>query len=75
LSETPPDVAFAADHDDPDERRKSDYGRCFIIAGAAALGIGGELVAASVLESGDLAPIVEAARSFVSIVCDALKTV
>jgi 2-dehydro-3-deoxyphosphogluconate aldolase / (4S)-4-hydroxy-2-oxoglutarate aldolase len=40
----------------------------FIHAGAAALGIGGELVSASALESGNTAPIVEAARSFVSIV-------
>jgi len=45
----------------------------FILAGAAALGIGGELVSASALESGDLAPIVEAARSFVSIVRNARK--
>jgi 2-dehydro-3-deoxyphosphogluconate aldolase/(4S)-4-hydroxy-2-oxoglutarate aldolase len=43
----------------------------FILAGAAALGIGGELVSTSALESGDLAPIVEAARSFVSIVRNA----
>ena len=46
----------------------------FILAGAAALGIGGELVSASVLESGDLAPIVEAARGFVSIVRNARKS-
>lgn len=45
----------------------------FILAGAAALGIGGELVSASALESGDLAPIVEAARGFVSIVRNARK--
>jgi len=45
----------------------------FILAGAAALGIGGELVSAPALESGDLAPIVEAARGFVSIVCNARK--
>jgi 2-dehydro-3-deoxyphosphogluconate aldolase/(4S)-4-hydroxy-2-oxoglutarate aldolase len=46
----------------------------FITAGAAALGIGGELVSASALESGDLAPIVEAARSFVSIIRNARKS-
>lgn len=43
----------------------------FIVAGAAALGIGGELVSASALESGDTAPIVEAAQEFVSIVRNA----
>jgi 2-dehydro-3-deoxyphosphogluconate aldolase/(4S)-4-hydroxy-2-oxoglutarate aldolase len=43
----------------------------FILAGAAALGIGGELVSASALESGDTAPIVEAAQEFVSIVRNA----
>jgi len=43
----------------------------FILAGAAALGIGGELVSASALESGNTVPIVEAARSFVSIVREA----
>jgi 2-dehydro-3-deoxyphosphogluconate aldolase/(4S)-4-hydroxy-2-oxoglutarate aldolase len=47
----------------------------FIIAGGAALGVGGELVSASALESGDLKPIVEAARSFVSIVRDARKAI
>jgi 2-dehydro-3-deoxyphosphogluconate aldolase/(4S)-4-hydroxy-2-oxoglutarate aldolase len=46
----------------------------FILAGAAALGIGGELVSASALESGNLAPIVEAARSFASIVRNARKS-
>ena len=46
----------------------------FILAGAAALGIGGELVSASALESGDLAPIVEAARGFASIVRNARKS-
>jgi 2-dehydro-3-deoxyphosphogluconate aldolase/(4S)-4-hydroxy-2-oxoglutarate aldolase len=40
----------------------------FISAGAAALGIGGELVSAAALESGDVTPIVEAARGFVAIV-------
>jgi 2-dehydro-3-deoxyphosphogluconate aldolase/(4S)-4-hydroxy-2-oxoglutarate aldolase len=43
----------------------------FILAGAAALGVGGELVSASALESGDVSPIVEAARAFVSIVREA----
>jgi 2-dehydro-3-deoxyphosphogluconate aldolase / (4S)-4-hydroxy-2-oxoglutarate aldolase len=46
----------------------------FILAGAAALGIGGELVSAPTLESGDLTPIVEAARGFVSIVRNARKS-
>jgi 2-dehydro-3-deoxyphosphogluconate aldolase/(4S)-4-hydroxy-2-oxoglutarate aldolase len=40
----------------------------FIIAGATALGVGGELVWASALESGNTAPIVEAAQGFVAIV-------
>jgi 2-dehydro-3-deoxyphosphogluconate aldolase/(4S)-4-hydroxy-2-oxoglutarate aldolase len=40
----------------------------FILAGAVALGVGGELVSAAALESGNTAPIVEAARSFVAIV-------
>jgi len=43
----------------------------FILAGAAALGIGGELVSALALESGNTVPIVDAARSFVSIVREA----
>jgi 2-dehydro-3-deoxyphosphogluconate aldolase / (4S)-4-hydroxy-2-oxoglutarate aldolase len=43
----------------------------FIRAGAAALGVGGELVTASALESGNTAPIVEAARSLVAVVRDA----
>ena len=43
----------------------------FILAGAAALGIGGELVSASALESGDTAPIVAAAQEFVAIVRNA----
>jgi len=43
----------------------------FILAGAAALGIGGELVSASALESGNTSPIVEAAQSFVAIVRNA----
>jgi len=40
----------------------------FIRAGAAALGIGSELVSASALESGNTAVVTEAARSYVSIV-------
>ena len=40
----------------------------FILAGAAALGVGGELVSASALESGDTAPITEAARALVAII-------
>jgi 2-dehydro-3-deoxyphosphogluconate aldolase/(4S)-4-hydroxy-2-oxoglutarate aldolase len=43
----------------------------FLIAGAAALGIGGELVLASALESGNTAPIVDAAQGFVAIVRNA----
>jgi len=43
----------------------------FILAGAVALGIGGELVSASALESGDTASIVEAAQEFVAIVRNA----
>jgi 2-dehydro-3-deoxyphosphogluconate aldolase/(4S)-4-hydroxy-2-oxoglutarate aldolase len=45
----------------------------FILAGAAALGIGGELVSASALESGNSDLIVETARSFASIVRNARK--
>lgn len=40
----------------------------FIQAGSAALGIGGELVSASALQSGNTSEIVEAARKFVAIV-------
>jgi 2-dehydro-3-deoxyphosphogluconate aldolase/(4S)-4-hydroxy-2-oxoglutarate aldolase len=40
----------------------------FMIAGAAALGIGGELVSPSALQSGNTAPIVDAAQDFVAIV-------
>jgi 2-dehydro-3-deoxyphosphogluconate aldolase/(4S)-4-hydroxy-2-oxoglutarate aldolase len=40
----------------------------FMIAGAAALGIGGELVSASALQSGNTAPIVDAAQAFLAIV-------
>jgi 2-dehydro-3-deoxyphosphogluconate aldolase/(4S)-4-hydroxy-2-oxoglutarate aldolase len=43
----------------------------FILAGAAALGIGGELVSTWALESGNTTPIIEAALSFVSIVRNA----
>lgn len=46
----------------------------FILAGAVALGIGGELVSAAALESGNTDPIVEAARSFVSVVRSARGT-
>ncbi len=40
----------------------------FIQAGAAALGVGGELVSAEALQSGNTNEIAEAARKFVSIV-------
>jgi 2-dehydro-3-deoxyphosphogluconate aldolase / (4S)-4-hydroxy-2-oxoglutarate aldolase len=43
----------------------------FIRAGAAALGIGGELVSASALKSGNISEITEAAKKYVSIVRDA----
>jgi 2-dehydro-3-deoxyphosphogluconate aldolase/(4S)-4-hydroxy-2-oxoglutarate aldolase len=43
----------------------------FILAGAAALGIGGELVSATALESGNTAAIVEAAQGIVAIVRNA----
>lgn len=43
----------------------------FILAGAAALGVGGELCSTSALDSGNTAQITEAARSFVAIVRDA----
>jgi 2-dehydro-3-deoxyphosphogluconate aldolase/(4S)-4-hydroxy-2-oxoglutarate aldolase len=46
----------------------------FILAGAAALGIGGELVSPTALDSGHTAPIVEAARNFAAIVRDARAT-
>jgi len=45
----------------------------FIHAGAAALGVGGELVSAAALECGNTTPIVEAARSLVAIVREARK--
>jgi len=44
----------------------------FIQAGSAALGIGGELVSASALKSGNTAEITETARKFVAIVKEAL---
>jgi len=40
----------------------------FLRAGAAALGIGGELVSAAALESGDTTPITEAAKKYLAIV-------
>ena len=40
----------------------------FIRAGAAAVGVGSELVSAAALESGDMREITEAARQYVSIV-------
>jgi len=40
----------------------------FLRAGAAALGIGGELVSVSALESGDTTPITEAAKKYLAIV-------
>jgi 2-dehydro-3-deoxyphosphogluconate aldolase / (4S)-4-hydroxy-2-oxoglutarate aldolase len=43
----------------------------FILAGATALGIGGELVSAAALDAGNTAPIVEAARNFFAIVRNA----
>lgn len=42
-----------------------------IYAGAAALGVGGELVSASALKSGNVQEITEAARQFVSLVHEA----
>jgi 2-dehydro-3-deoxyphosphogluconate aldolase/(4S)-4-hydroxy-2-oxoglutarate aldolase len=46
----------------------------FIHAGAAALGVGGELVSPAALESGNTAPIIEAARNFVAIIRQARGT-
>jgi len=43
----------------------------FIQAGAEALGVGGELVLASALKSGDMKPITETARQFLTIVREA----
>ena len=45
----------------------------FIQAGAAALGIGGELVSPSALASGDVKEIVEASRKYVAIVQEARR--
>ena len=46
----------------------------FIQAGAEALGVGGELVLASALKSGDMKPITDTARQFLTIVRDARAT-
>lgn len=46
----------------------------FIKAGSAALGIGGELVSAAALKSGNMAQITETARQFVAIVREARKS-
>jgi 2-dehydro-3-deoxyphosphogluconate aldolase/(4S)-4-hydroxy-2-oxoglutarate aldolase len=46
----------------------------FIHAGAAALGVGGELVSPAALESGNTAPIIEAARNFLAIIRQARGT-
>ncbi len=46
----------------------------FIQAGAAALGIGGELVSAAALRSGDTRAITEAARRYVEIIHEARRT-
>lgn len=43
----------------------------FILAGAAALGVGGELCSTLALESGNTAQITEAARNFIAIVREA----
>jgi 2-dehydro-3-deoxyphosphogluconate aldolase/(4S)-4-hydroxy-2-oxoglutarate aldolase len=43
----------------------------FIQAGAEALGVGGELVLASALKSGDMKEITETARQFLTIVQEA----
>lgn len=45
----------------------------FILAGAAALGIGGELISASALESGNASEITEAARKYIDIVRNARR--
>jgi 2-dehydro-3-deoxyphosphogluconate aldolase/(4S)-4-hydroxy-2-oxoglutarate aldolase len=45
----------------------------FIQAGAAALGIGGELVSASALQSGNTREIVETAQKFVNVVREARR--
>ena len=46
-----------------------------IRAGAEALGIGGELVSASALASGDTQPITDAARKYVAIVREARQEI
>jgi len=46
----------------------------FIQAGSAALGIGGELVSASALSSGNITEITDAARTYANIVREARKT-
>ncbi len=46
----------------------------FIRAGAAALGVGGELVSAAALKAGDTATITEAAKQYVQIVREARVT-
>jgi 2-dehydro-3-deoxyphosphogluconate aldolase/(4S)-4-hydroxy-2-oxoglutarate aldolase len=46
----------------------------YLEAGAAALGVGGELISAAALKSGDLAAITTAARQFVDIVKAAPRT-
>ena len=45
--------------------------RAFLDAGAAAIGIGGELVSAAALQSGNFGEITSAARQFVDIVRNA----
>ena len=45
----------------------------FILAGAEALGVGGELVSASALKSGQISEITDAARRFVAIVREARR--
>jgi 2-dehydro-3-deoxyphosphogluconate aldolase/(4S)-4-hydroxy-2-oxoglutarate aldolase len=45
----------------------------FLRAGAAALGVGGELIAASALKSGNLKAITESARQFIEIVQQARR--
>lgn len=46
----------------------------FILAGAAALGVGGELISAAALATGNVAGIAEAARQYVTIVSDARQS-
>ncbi len=47
----------------------------FIRAGAAALGVGGELVSVAALESGDTSKIVETARKLVTIVAETRRDI